>query len=87
MLSSWLSSQLGILMVIVLATLHLFAVKLSAQELITCHQSDGCTGTTSEGVTVQDCCDNVNGGGRNGIGLGSSYQQDGVGGCTPCPIG
>ena len=65
----------------------LFAVKVSAQELITCHQGDGCTGTMFEGVTVQDCCDNVNGGGQNGIGLGSSYQQDGVGGCTPCPIG
>ena len=36
---------------------------------------------------MQDCCDNINGGGPGGIGLGSSYQQDGVEGCTMCPVG
>ena len=33
---------------------------------------------------MEACCDNVNGGGLGGIGLGASFQQDG---CTPCPVG
>ena len=40
-----------------------------------------------DGVTIQACCDNVNGGGLGGIGLGSSYAQDGIEGCIICPVG
>ena len=36
---------------------------------------------------MEDCCDNINGGGLGGIGLGSSFQLGGIEGCTPCPIG
>ena len=55
-----------------------------AQELITCHQRNECTGTIFENVTIQDCCDNVNGGRMDGIGLGASFELDG---CIPCPVG
>ena len=57
--------------------------------LITCYQRDGCSssGNVFQDVSIQDCCDNVNGGGPGGIGLGASYQQRGVEGCTPCPVG
>ena len=68
----------------------LFAVTASAQELvITCYQRDRClsSGSVFEGVSIQACCDNVNGGGLDGIGLGASYQLDGIEGCTPCPVG
>ena len=62
-----------------------------AQELITCYPADGCStggaGTVFEEVTIQDCCDNVNGGGQNGIGLGNSYRSDNALGCRPCPVG
>ena len=40
-----------------------------------------------DGVTIQDCCDNINGGGLGGIGLGASYQQDGIEVCLICPVG
>ena len=59
----------------------------SAQELVTCYVHIKCLGSSLERVTVQDCCDNVNGGGLNGIGLGRSYQPDGIRECTPCPVG
>ena len=36
---------------------------------------------------MEACCDNVNGGGLSGIGLGASFQLDGIEGCTPCPVG
>ena len=64
----------------------LFAVTASAQEL-TCYQRDMCfrSGLVSSGVTMQDCCDNINGGGPGGVGLGASFELDGI--CTPCPVG
>ena len=73
-------------------TLHvscLFTATASTQELITCYQRDRCSsaGLVFERVTVEACCDNVNGGGLSGIGLGASFQLDGIEGCTPFPIG
>ena len=68
----------------------LSAVTASAQELVTCYQRDRCSssGGVFEGVTMQACCDNINGGeSLDGLGLGTSFQQDGVEGCTPCPVG
>ena len=67
----------------------LFAVTTSAQNLVTCYEHDGCSssGLMFEEVTIQDCCDNVNGGGLSGIGFGASYQQDGIEGCLICPVG
>ena len=69
--------------------LHL--VTTSAQDLVICYQRDGCSSSryayVFDGVTVQDCCDNINGGGPGGFGLGASYQQDGIGGCLLCPVG
>ena len=61
----------------------------SAQDLVICYQRDGCSnsGLVFDGVTIQDCCDNINGGGQGGIGLGSSYQQDGIEECLICPVG
>ena len=61
----------------------------SAQDLIVCYQRDGCSssGLVFDRVTIQDCCDNINGGGVGGIGLGASYQQDGIEGCLICPVG
>ena len=63
--------------------LHFF---LSA---VICYQRDGCSssGLVFEEVTILTCCDNVNGGGLGGIGLGSSYKQGGIEGCLICPIG
>ena len=65
------------------------AVTASAQDLVICYQRDACSssGLVSDGVTIQDCCDNINGGGLGGIGLGSSYQQRGIEGCILCPVG
>ena len=63
----------------------LFAVTASAQELITCYQRDMCFSSGLDGVTIQDCCDNINGGGPGGVGLGASFELDGT--CTPCPVG
>ena len=62
---------------------------VSAQELVTCYEREGCStsGAHVEDVTMEDCCNNTNGGGLGGIGLGSSYQQGGIEGCTPCPVG
>lgn len=69
----------------------LFAVVASAyaQELVTCYQHDRCSsaGFVFEEVTIEACCDNVHGEGPNGIGLGNSYTQGGIEGCTPCPVG
>ena len=66
-----------------------YAATASSQELIICYQRDRCSssGLVFDGVTIQACCDNVNGGGSGGIGLGASYVQDGVVGCTSCPVG
>ena len=48
----------------------------SAQDLVICYQRDGCSisGLVFGGVTIQACCDNINGGGLGGIGFGSLYQ-------------
>ena len=62
----------------------------SAQDLVICYQRDRCSsaGPVFDGVTMQDCCDNVNGGGVGGIGLGASYQLGGgIEGCFICSIG
>ena len=63
---------------------HYISVTVSAQEL-TCYQLSECSssGLVFDNVTMQDCCDNVNGGGS----LGSSYQQGDMEGCTSCSIG
>ena len=59
----------------------------SAQDLVICYQRDGCSGLVFEEVTIQACCDNINGGGLGGIGLGATFQQVSIEGCTPCPVG
>lgn len=72
---------------------HYFTVTVSAQddpnELVICYQRAMCSnsGLVDVGVTFQACCDNLNGGGLDGIGLGASFQLDGVEECFPCPIG
>lgn len=67
---------------------YYFAVA-SSQELVTCYQHDRCSsaGLVFEGVTMEACCDNVHGGGLNGVGLGNSYQRGSIEGCLSCPIG
>ena len=64
-------------------------VAASAQDIVICFQRDACSssGLVFDGVTIQDCCDNINGGGLGGIGLGSSYQQGGIEGYLICPVG
>ena len=65
------------------------AVTASAQDLVICYQRDGCSssGLVFDGVTIQACCDNINGGGLGGFGLGASYQQSDIEGCIQCPVG
>ena len=55
---------------------------------VTCYERQGCSssGLVFPDITTQECCDNVNGGGLGGIGLGVSFTRDGIE-CTPCPIG
>ena len=67
----------------------LFTAAASTQEVITCYQRDRCSSgeLVFGSVTVEACCDNINGGGLGGIGLGASFQLDGIEGCTPCPVG
>ena len=69
--------------------IFLSAVTASAQDLVVCYQRDRCSslGLVFDRVTIQACCDNVNGGEPGGIGHGSSYQQDGIEGCLICPVG
>ena len=72
----------------VLMVCLLIAVTASARyKLFICYLHSRCSGLVFDGVTIQDCCDNINGGGPGGIGLGASYQQDGIEGCIQCPVG